>query len=38
MDRHDSAEDAEDDVRAPLDVGECRGDEVGEREVENPVG
>jgi hypothetical protein len=34
---HGGTEDAEDDVDAPLDVDECRWDEVGEGEVEDPV-
>lgn len=37
MASHHRAENAEDDVGFPLDVGEGRGDEVSEREVEDPV-
>ena len=35
MEGHDGAEYAEDDIRLPLDVGEGRCDEVGQREVED---
>lgn len=37
MEEHGSAENTEYDVDFPADVGECRGDEVGECEVEDPV-
>lgn len=38
MDGHGEAEDAEDDVRLPDDVGEGGRDEVRDGEVEDPVG
>jgi hypothetical protein len=37
MEGHGRAENAEDDVRLPLDVGEGGSDEIGERKVEDPV-
>jgi hypothetical protein len=37
MEGHDRAENAEDDVRLPLDVGEGGSNEIGERKVEDPV-
>jgi hypothetical protein len=38
VEKHCYAEDAENDVDFPSDVGECRWDEVGESEVECPDG
>jgi hypothetical protein len=38
VNRHGGTEDAKDKVDFPLDVDECGWDEVGEREVEDPVG
>lgn len=37
MEGHGRAENAEDDVRLPLDVGEGGRNEIGERKVEDPV-
>jgi hypothetical protein len=37
MEGHDRAENAEDDVRLPLDVGEGGSNEIGQRKVEDPV-
>jgi hypothetical protein len=38
VDQHGNAEDTENNVRAPLNVDECRRDEVAKSEVEGPVG
>ena len=38
MDRHRCAEDAKDNIDLPLDRYECGRNEVGKREVEDPVG
>jgi hypothetical protein len=37
MEGHDRAENAEDDVRLPFDVGEGGSNEIGQRKVEDPV-
>lgn len=37
MESHHETEDSKDDIRLPLDVVECRCDEVRECEIENPV-
>jgi hypothetical protein len=36
VDGHGEAENAEDDVGSPLDVGKGRGDEVRKRKIEDP--
>jgi hypothetical protein len=38
VESHHKTEHAEDNISFPLDVMECRSDEVGQSKVEDPVG